>query len=161
MTQRLDLTITQGATFRPPPFTYTYPDGVTPIDLTGAAVQLEIRQNVDDPDPPLATWSTANGKIVLGALDAWSASVSYPQGALVTHAGLSWRALVANTNQTPAEGVYWTEARGLISFNVPASETLTYAWKNPAWQDLRLTLNTNVDYIWRGNALLERAVTRG
>lgn len=63
---------------------------LTPVDLTGYAARAQIRSSITASGAPLADWTTANGKIILGGAagtitpvvadtetrDLWSASLT-------------------------------------------------------------------------------------
>lgn len=64
---KYDLLLEQGSLFT---LDLIYKDGTgTPIDLTGYAARMQIRQKHSSPDPAALTFSTTDGSIVLGGVD--------------------------------------------------------------------------------------------
>jgi hypothetical protein len=52
------------------------PDEVTPVNLTGCSVEIQVRTKLDDVSP-LYTFSTGNGKLILTeALGKWSFNIT-------------------------------------------------------------------------------------
>ena len=60
----LTLSIWAGQTFADV-LTLQNPEGA-PIDLTGYTAQMQARWAVEQPDPPLITWTDTGGQVVLG-----------------------------------------------------------------------------------------------
>lgn len=60
-----NLTIEQGATWRPDPFVMRDKQTQTPLDLTGCIARMHIRNRLSSPDIILAL-TTENGRITLG-----------------------------------------------------------------------------------------------
>jgi len=55
----------------------------------------------------------------------WSATITYPVGALVTYSGEVWQALVANTNSPPPNGNWRPVGNGAVSVSVAGAANVT------------------------------------
>lgn len=55
----------------------------------------------------------------------WSATITYPVGALVTYSGEVWQALAANTNSPPPNGNWRPVGNGLSSVSVAGASNVT------------------------------------
>lgn len=65
MSAKLNLAIEQGATFRPPPWTWKAGSPLAAVDLTGCTARMHVRQKIDSVDT-LFELTTENGRITLG-----------------------------------------------------------------------------------------------
>lgn len=103
-----NITVEQGATFT---LDLVYKDNVgTPIDLTGYTARMQIRRSYSATSP-LATFTTENGRIVLGTTDG---TVSVTGEAALT-ASIGVRNAVYDLELISPTGVVTRLIRGSVS----------------------------------------------
>lgn len=78
------LKIEQGTSFRQP--FYWKPGGVI-ADLAGFTARMHVRGKIEDPDPPLLSMTTENGKIEIDPVEGKITLVLEPEDTT----GVSWR----------------------------------------------------------------------
>lgn len=65
-----------GASYNDVSMQWLQPDKVTPVDLTGCSIEIQVRETLDDA-LPLYTFSTGNGKLILNeAIGKWTFNIA-------------------------------------------------------------------------------------